>query len=71
MELIILDQIYLNFRLLLFRTFFSYFPILDMLISDQINSYLGFYYLVRFSYFLFSVMPYKKRALIVIEGTIE
>ena len=51
LELIILDQIYLNFRLLLFRTFFSYFPILDMLISNQINFYLGFYYLVRFSYF--------------------
>ena len=59
LELIILDQIYLNFRLLLFRTFFSYFPILDLLILDQINFYLGFYYLVRFLYFLFSVMSYK------------
>ena len=58
---------YLNFRLLLFRTFFSYFPILDLLISDQINFYLGFYYLVHFLYFIFSVISYKQHALIVIE----
>ena len=59
LELIILDQIYPNFRLLLFRTVFRYFPILDFLISDQINFYLGFYYLVCFLYFIFSVMSYK------------
>ena len=40
-----------------------------MLISYQINFYLGFYYLVRFFFiYIFSVMTYKQHALIVIEG---
>ena len=47
--------------------FFSYFPILELLISNQINFYLGFYYLVCFYIFLFSVISYKWNALIVME----
>ena len=53
LDLLIPNQIYLNFRLLLFRMFFSYFPILELLITDQINFNLGFYYLVLFIFFYF------------------
>ena len=35
LEFLISVQIYLNFRFLLFRTFFSYFPILDLLIQTK------------------------------------